>query len=178
MHPHKRTLAEINIVGGAAVLGSYALGLATHPETGAQLWGDVPQAMKSFYIIWMFVATAGYFGFASFLLFRLDHARARIGGRIDSRLFSLLLAAILAPSAVWMPLTFEMLERPSDGLWLTIRLVLWTVGLASLGLVVALFSLRPRRPASAYRIAVVGSIVFTVQTLVLDALIWPAHFPV
>ena len=50
--------------------------------------------------------------------------------------------------------------------------------MASEGLVEALFSLRPRQPACAYWLAVDGSIAFTVQTLVLDAVIWPAYFPV
>ena len=41
-----------------------------------------------------------------------------------------------------------------------------------------LFSLRPRLPARAYWIAVAGCIAFAAQTLALDAVIWPAFFPV
>ena len=33
MHPQKKQWLAINVLGGVAVLGSYAHGLITHPET-------------------------------------------------------------------------------------------------------------------------------------------------
>jgi hypothetical protein len=70
-----------------------------------------------------------------------------------------------------------MLTQPSDVLWLAIRLALALVGLGSLGLVGALLTLRPQPSTWLYWLAVGGSLVFTVQTALIDALIWPAYFP-
>jgi VanZ family protein len=89
----------------------------------------------------------------------------------------LLYTVILVPSALWMPLTFAMMQQPSSGLWLAIRLTLAFVGTGSLGLWVALLTLRPRQPAWAYGLAVIGCMVFCVQTALLDAWVWPAFFP-
>jgi hypothetical protein len=85
---------------------------------------------------------------------------------------------ILIPSALWMPLTFAMLEAPSDGLWWAIRLTLAAVGVGSLGLLAGLVAVRPSSPSLAHKLAVVGSLAFALQTAVLDAAVWPAFFPV
>jgi hypothetical protein len=177
VHPQKRTMAALNLLGGIAVLGSYAYGLSSHPTTQTELWGGVPQSIRSVYTLWMFFAAAGYFLFTCFLFFRVDPQNARIAQRFDFRAFNLLYAAILVPSALWMPLTFEMIENPSAILWLAIRLVLWIVGLGSMALVGALLTLHPRQPPRSYWLAVAGSIAFTVQTALIDALVWTAYFP-
>jgi hypothetical protein len=178
MHPHKRMMAVINLLGGIAVLGSYAYGLSSHPATGAELWGDVPQTARSAYTLWMFFAAAGYFLFTYFLFFRADPQEVHVAHRFGFRLFNVLYVAILLPSALWMPLTFEMLKNPSSTLWLAIRLVLCIVGLGSAALVGALLSLRPRQPVRTYWLAVAGSMAFTIQTALIDALVWTAYFPV
>jgi hypothetical protein len=84
---------------------------------------------------------------------------------------------ILLPSALWMPLTFAMLESPSEGLWWTIRLTLAAVGICSLGLLAGLVAVRPRSPSLAHKLAIAGSLAFCLQTAILDALVWPAYFP-
>jgi hypothetical protein len=76
-----------------------------------------------------------------------------------------------------MPLTFAMLEEPSLPLWYAIRLTLAIVGLASVGILAALLTVRPREPGIAHRAAVIGSVAFCIQTALLDALVWPAFFP-
>ncbi len=177
MHPQKKIMAWLNVLGGVAVLGSYAHGFATHPDTSSQLWGGVPEPIRPFYGLWMFVAAAGYLTFTYFLFFRVDPDRARVAGRFSFGLFNLLYAAILIPSALWMPLTFELLAGWSAGLWWLIRLLLWVIGLASLALIIALARLRPNQPPRLYRLAVVASIAFTVQTGLLDALVWVAYYP-
>jgi len=120
---------------------------------------------------------SGYFAYTYFIFFRLDPEEARIANRLGFTVFNVIYVAILIPSALYMPLTFKMLEQPSPGLWWTVRLDLAVVGLASLGLIAALLTLRPRRPAWAYWLAVAGSVAFSIQTALLDALIWPALFP-
>jgi hypothetical protein len=177
VHPARRLFAAIQVAGGVAVLGSYALGFATHPETRAEVWGGVPQGLRPLYTVSMLLAAAGWFAFTGFVWLCLDPARTRIAGRFGYGLLNALYAAILLPSALWMPLTFEMLEAPGDALWLAIRVVLAVVGLGSLGLLAALLAVRPREPAWAHGLAVAGCVAFAVQTALLDALVWPAFFP-
>lgn len=172
----KRLMWWINLLGGAAVLASYVLGLRTHPGSSAGLWGHVPQAILPLYGASMLLAAAGYFAYTTFLLLRVNPDEARIARRFRFGMFNVLYALILVPSALWMPLTLRMLERPTAGLWLAIRLVLAAVALGSLGLLGALLSLRPREPHWAYWLAVGGSVTFSIQTALLDAVIWTAFF--
>jgi hypothetical protein len=170
-------LIILNVLGGIAVLGSYALGLASHPGAGSQVWGGVPESIRPFYTVNMFLAAAGYFAFSFFVFFRLDPDRTRFPGGYGFRALHVLYALILFPSALWMPLTFSMLDAPSAALWAAIRLVLFLVGIGSLGLIAAVATARPVEAPIARGIAIAGAIPFAIQTALLDALIWPAYFP-
>jgi hypothetical protein len=169
-------MARLNLFGGIAVLGSYAFCLLTYPAAVGDFWGGVPDGLRSIYTVNMFLAAAGYFAFTFFLMYRLKPADTG-SGRFGLGTFNVLYALILIPSALWMPLTFAMLEAPSDGLWWAIRLTLATVGIGSLGLLVGLLAVRPSPPSLAHKLAVVGSLAFCLQTAVLDAAVWPAFFP-
>ena len=105
-------------------------------------------------------------------------ALTQLLGTGDFDLFNFLYLFILVPSAMWMPLTFRMLEAPNPGLWLAIRVVLGIVGIASVLLIAGLLLLNRREPAWAYGLAILGSVAFAVQTALLDAIVWPAYFPV
>jgi hypothetical protein len=178
MQPSRRSLLWLNVLGGIAVLGSYAHGLASNPLTRGALWGEVPEALRPFYTVNMFLAAAGYFAFSAFVFFRLDPARTRIAGGFGFGAFHVLYALILVPSALWLPLTFAMLESPSAWLWLAVRGALALVGIGSLGLMLAIASAKPHDSPSVRRLALIGAAFFSLQTAVLDALIWPAFFPV
>jgi hypothetical protein len=173
VHPQKRRMAWIVLFGGAIVLASYAYSLSFDPATQAGLWGGVPVGLLPVYVTSMALATAGFFAFTYFLLFQADPDRVRIAGRFGYGLFEGLYVMILAPSALWLPLTSAMVQQPSSLLWL----VLAVVGLASVALLLALLSLRPRQPVRAYWLAVAGSLAFCIQTAVLDLLVWTALFP-
>jgi hypothetical protein len=173
----RRTLGWINVLGGAAVLASYAHGIWTHPASRGAMWGNVPEALRPAYGVSMLLAAAGYLAFTYFVLLRTDPRRARVAGGFGYGIFHALYALILVCSALWMPLTFAMLEQPSGALWLAIRVVLALVGLGSLGLLAALITLRPRGPRTAHGLAVAGALAFSFQTAVLDALVWTAFFP-
>jgi hypothetical protein len=177
MHPDKRALAWINLLGGTAVLASYGVGLWANPAIRGDLWGDVPQEIRPAYTVSMVLGAVGYLAFTSFLLFRTDPNTVRIGGRFGLRVVNVLYVMILVPSALWMPLTFAMLKQPSEPLWWAIRVTLATVGLGAVGLFGALVGLRPRQPALAYGLAVAGTLAFCFQTAFLDAVVWPAFFP-
>ena len=177
VHPQKRRLVGIALLGGAAVLASYAYSLGYEPATQAALWGGVPPAFLPAYVTSMALATVGYFAFTFFLLFRADPRRVRIAQRFGYGLFSVFYAMILAGSALWLPLTSAMVQRPDGLLWLAVRLVLLMVGVGSVALLLALSSLRPRTPFRAYWLAVAGGVAFCLQTAVLDLFVWTAFFP-
>ncbi len=177
MDHRKIAMIVINVLGGAAVLGSYAHGLMTHPETSNDLWGGVPAGLQPFYTLSMLLAAAGYFPLVSFLLLRVDPDRARVAGRFGYSLFNWLFLFITIPSALWMPLTFAMLEHPSALLWMLIRIDLAIVGLAAVGMVASLLALRPREAKIHYALAIVGAVLLANQTALLDAIVWPVFFP-
>ena len=177
-HPARLALLGINLAGGIAVLGSYVLGLSGDPGAGAAVWGGVPQAIRPVYTVCMLLAAAGYFAFSHFVFFRLDPERSRIGEHFGYGAWCGIYALILAPSALWMPLTLEMVAAPSAALWWSVRGVLFLVGAGSLALVAALLLVRPKEPPLAHRLALAGAVAFALQTAVLDALVWPAFFPV
>ena len=167
----------INILGGIAVLGSYVVGIATHPETSGAVWGGIPEGLQPVYTVSMFLAAGGYFLFTPYVYWQLDPEQVRVFGRYGYGAFLLIYAVILVPSALWMPLTFQMIDTPGAGLWLAIRLVLFAVGIASVALIAAVASANPAGSRTGRILAIVGAVAFAFQTAVLDAVVWPAFFP-
>ena len=177
LHREKLILLSINLVAGGSVIVSYIQGLMSHTENSAALWGKVPASLLPFYTISMATAAVGYLVFTCYLVFFVNPDDSRVFGRFPFRLFNWLYAIILVFSALWMPLTFMMLDKPSALLWLTIRFILAIVGLGSIGLLAAVSTLKPAGPAWVHRAAWIGCIFFTFQTAILDALVWTAFFP-
>jgi hypothetical protein len=175
VHPQKKTWLAINAVGGAAVLGSYVHGLLTHPETRNELWGSIPPELQAVYGVTMWLAAGGYFFFSYYFLLRTGADEVRFG-RFGFGLINALYALIMIASAAWMPLTFAYLDEPSSALWLAVRVDLLGVGFGSIGLIVALFTMKPRAEGLAAVLALLGLLLFAVQTAFLDPLVWPQFF--
>lgn len=172
---HVLRFVALNLLGGTAVLASYAWGVAT-PGVGDALWGGVPDSLRPLYTANMLAAAAGYFVFTGVVLQR------RLEGGHDGAEFiriDVAYASILFASALWLPLTAWMLEAPSSLLWAFVRIDLGLVALGTLGL---MFELVLPRPGVAHRgrperlLAALGLLPFALQTVVLDALIWPYYF--
>lgn len=174
----KKLLMSIILIGGVAVLGSYGLGILANPEAGAMLWSGVPQGIRPYYTVNMFLAASGFFAFTYFILFRLQPVDEQNTRRYGYGFFNLLYAGILIPSALWLPLTVLAVEQNSILLSWIVRLALITVGLASLGLLFTLVKVRTPQSLWARRLAVIGCVFFCFQTVVLDAIVWGAYFRV
>jgi hypothetical protein len=153
----------INIIGGILVIGSYIYGIKTHGNADA-FWGSVPKNIHKYYAISMAVAAISYFAFSSYVLLRIE----------SGYLYHFLFTVLLAASAFWMPLTYVMIENPATATWIGIRVILVIVALASLGIFIALLFISPRPTGWHYWSAVVGALLFTLHTGVLDAILWPA----
>ena len=176
MHPQKKTWLVINVVGGAAVLASYAHGLLTHPQTRNLLWGDMPYPLRDVYGVTMWLATVGYLAFMYYAFFRIDAAEGRVGKYSAFSVINACCAAVVFPSALWMPLTFAYLSDPSRFVWAAIRVDLIVVGVGAVGLIVTHFTLSPRATGWASLVAVVGLLFFALQTAFLDPFVWPVFF--
>lgn len=174
--PDKRAWIVVNVVGGTLVLASYAWGAQLSPRSGVGMWGGVPESLQPLYTINMLLAAAGYLLFAQHLL-RTDAAAARIGEHLGFGAFVPVFAAILFPSALWLPLTQAMLAAPSVGLFFLICVDLAVVGIASVALLIGLVRLAPHPGGESRALAIVGALPFAFQTAVLDAVVWPLYFP-
>ena len=140
------------------MLGSYAYGFAHWPTAVSAMWGGVPEAIRPLYTAWMFVAAAGYLGFTARFFFRPEPPP-----RVNA-----CYALVLVGSALWMPATKLHLDGALPFAWVWLDLL--GVALGSLGLLASTAALPGRR------LAFVGAAAFCVQTVLLDALVWPLLF--
>jgi len=166
-------LLIVNIIGGAAVIGSYIYGLNAQSGGASILWGGVPENIRPVYTVSMVLSALGYFAFIYFILFRLDPGEVSIAGTFGFSIFFSIFILILLPSALWMPLTNFYVGTPSTGTWVIVRIILALVGIGSIALVLALLGLQTREGV-AYWLAVAGSGYFAFHTAILDAVVW-AH---
>ena len=167
----------INGFGGLCVLGSYAHGLITNPSIRGGLWGTIPDSLRLYYTIFMFLAAGGYFFFTGYILFHVSTESVKLFGRYGFWAINILYAGIIIPSAIWIYLTFAMIENPTPLLWIIIRLVLFTVGFSSVALLASFFTSNFDRSSWLYFASIIGLIFFCIQTMLLDALIWPYYYP-
>jgi hypothetical protein len=176
MRTEQVILLIINILGGAAVIGSYVLGLKGQSGGVNVLWGAVPNSLRPVYTVSMILSALGFFAFIYFILFRLVPGEVLIGGRFGFSLFYAIFLVILVASAFWMPLTNAYVSNPSTGMWIGIRTVLALVGLGSIALMLALLTLQTKVPGISYWLAVAGSGYFAFHTAILDAIVWATLF--
>lgn len=157
------------------MLGSYVYGFANWPDAVSAMWGGVPEAIRPLYTSWMFVAAAGYLIFTSLFFFRTDAEQARLLGGRGYGTLNVLYALVLIGSALWMPATKLHLDGglPFAFVWLD----LLGVAAGSLGLLAAVATLAPRPPGLLSTLALAGAAGFCVQTVLLDAVLWPLLFP-
>lgn len=169
-------LLIINVIGGAAVIGSYVFGFSAQAGGANALWGGIPVNIRPIYTISMILSALGYFSFLFYIFFRLDPAQTSIAGVSGFTLFYVIFLLMLIPSAFWMPLTNVYVGNPSTTMWVLVRTVLAIVGLASIALFWALLTLHGKVPGVSYWLAVIGSGYFAFHTAILDAIVWAALF--
>ncbi len=173
MNGRARRFVWLNVLGGAAVLASYAWGLSALGDDAGRAWGGVPDWLRPWYERSMVLAALGYFPMTVAVLSAL---RGNDTGTILSRAATGLYAGILVGSALWLPLTCHMLAHPSVLVGWLIRADLAAVGLSSLS-VLALLAGGVAGTGTSMRVAAtIGAVAFCVQTALLDAIVWPAYF--
>lgn len=162
----RSSFLALNILGGAAVLGSYAWGIGLYPELRDAFWGGVPETMQGIYGINMLLAATGYLSAFAFFAFKLSHK--------DFGRLMLPYTLILIPSALWLPLTVAVLQQPSEWLWWIVRVDLFAVAIGGLLLFPNIVQTPAARGLKA--LVMLGLLFFFLQTGVLDALVWAHYF--
>lgn len=171
---YRSGLLRLIAIGGSAVLASYLLAL--DPAVGGRLWGGLPEgAIRALYTVNMLLAAVGFFPATWWLVHATPAStlRARTGFGVET-LF-IVYAVILMASSLWLPLTALHLRSPSPLLWIAIRAVLLGVG-AGASLLALLLIRLARHGTTSTRLAVVAFFFFWLQTMVLDALVWPHYY--
>lgn len=174
MNKQKLTLLIINLLGGAAVIGSYVWGILTHPGQTESLWGGVPAAVRSAISINMLLAAAGYL--VMFFILMLRASPGATIGKLPFTAFHVMYLFILIPSALWMPLTYAVVQSYTLLVWLAVILVLALTALAGIALVLSFLFLQPPLSRRMRWLAVIGGAFFILQTAVLDAILWTSSF--
>ncbi len=177
VHSKKMAWIWINVLGGAAVIGSYIYGFLAYPNAAEGLWGGVPAGFRPYYSVGMVLAAVGYL-VVSFFLLRLDESETRISNRFGFGIFNVLYLIILIPSAFWMPLTLLAMGKASPVWTGLVKVDLAFVAGGSLGLLYAILNSWPRRSAASHLIAVLSCVGFCFQTVILDAIVWSFFFRV
>ena len=165
---------------GPLILASYWRGVGAVDDPMVY-WGDVPEAMQSFIVPWMFVAAAGYmlmwhrffFAWSEDDVASLHWPWSEADGRGVQRLFGLY-AAFLIASLLWIDLTRLYIEGPSTLGALVVIGVLWTAGLASLGFGALVWSSQERLVGGRWALA--GCAMLSIQCTWWDAVYWVANF--
>lgn len=176
MNSQRLLLAVINVLGGVAVLGSYAYGILNHPSPGDALWGGVPAILRPLYQVSMLAAAVGYLLFTYHLFFVVKPEEATTFAGLGYAGVNLLYLLILIPSTLWMSLTFSYVAQPSVLGWTLVRGVLFAVAAGSLGMLAAVARLGAGGHPASFTAAVLGAALFALHTTVLDGLIWPIYF--
>ena len=176
MSKSKKIFVVINLVGGLAVLSSYLLCFILYPTDSRSLWGSASDQVITFFVISMFLAATGYILFTVYLLQGNKLEGSSFGKIFGTKIIHFFYFVVLGCSTIWMPasIIFSMGENILTEV--IIRCVLWLVGLASLGILICIYKININHGKSnfiSHMFALLGAMVFTIHTLILDAVIWP-----
>ena len=158
--------AIVQVLGGLAVLGSYAWGIATHPNPEC-LWGTIPEEWVGLYSSCMPFAAIGYLVATGTWWRRAEPA--------DLGWITATYAVFLTASTAWMPLSLWAFDQGDPSLWPWIQLNLAITAFASCFLGAALVQ-RARLEGGLWTAAAIGWCALCWQTVALDAVVWPQFF--
>ena len=171
------TFLTINIIGGIAVLGGYAVCLYFFPDQREALWGGVQNGLQSIFTVSMLLAATGYLAFSYGIMFKSSPEE------FSSKLFasrysiSILCLIFLISASIWMPATIAYLKTNNSIWWILSVTSLWITAI-SLFIATTILITNPLAiPSSFYRVLAISGISYiTFHCLVLDAIIWVTRF--
>jgi hypothetical protein len=105
----------VNVIGGATVLVSYALGLLLYPETKMSLWGGIQGCWQTIFIVAMLPAAIGYLLFFYVMIFRSGVDTFTQTSVLGAHTPNILYVIFLVSATVWMPSTITYLNTQQSG---------------------------------------------------------------
>jgi hypothetical protein len=147
-----------------------------YPADFRSLWGSASEATITFFVISMILAVFGYIWFTFYLLQGNKLESNSFGKIFGTKIIHFLYFVVLVCSTIWMPASIVFSMGENILVEVIIRFVLWLVGLASLGILIYIYKININHGKSnfiSHMFALLGAMVFTIHTLILDAVIWP-----
>jgi len=129
------------------------------------LWGNMPHNLRSMYPMFMVLATFGFFPFTYYITWKLPDK--------SIRKYIIPYILVLLFSALWMPFCVQWLNQNSQIIWVAIRVILLLVAIGSLWIGALIYF--EKEDLFHRKIALGGIFFFCIQTVVLDAFIWPMY---
>ena len=167
----------LNVLGGLAVLGSYAACILGWPEQSEKLWGAIPETVIPYYTANMFVAATGYFLFSWRALAASGSSAQFLGGRTFRSLVACYTATLIA-SALWMPLSLFAVLQGAEWMFWIIVADLSVVAGGSLGILLCMLTMSPQGQHRTRVASIIGACMFCSQTVILDFAVWPWFFSI
>lgn len=164
----KKFFIAVLIIGIIGVGLSYYLGAQSLPNGVSDLWGDMPEQIKSLYFLTGGLAFLGYILAFIFITFKTD--------LYNYYPFSRSMIVILVASMLWMPYTAEMINEPASFTWIKVRIALLLVGLGAWFFMRRIWVTQGEGHGIWKKWALGGAIVFFFHTMVMDAILWPMLF--
>ena len=172
----KIILLLINIIFGSLVLFSYYNGVTKNPDLSLKLWGGVPEVLRPYIIVSMFISAIGYFFFTYNFLVNINLQNTKFFNYFPSWNLHLIYLLILIPSSIWIDLTFKYLQSGSTLDWGYVVSVLYCVGLASILLFLFIIDSGNSNKQFIYIASFIGGCFFVFHTLFLDGILWISFF--
>lgn len=172
---YKITLVLINLIFGSLLLFSYYNGVTKNPDLSAKLWGGVPESLRTFIVVSMFISAIGYFFFTSNFIFNVNLHEKKFLGRFPGWSLHIIYLLILIPSSIWIDLTFQYLKSGVPLHWVYVLSALYCVGLSSILLFLFVVD-SGNSNQIIYLISVIGAGFFVFHTMFLDGLLWTTFF--
>ncbi len=171
------SFSVVNLVGGTAVLLSYAIMLMWYPEQRESLWGGVSGGLRKVFVLSMLIAAVGYLIFLYLVTFKGMAGVSNNGDFLINYAPSILCGIFLTASTTWMPLTVAYLNTENELWWALAVTSLWITAASLLIMVFVMFRLDLGVNYASRYIALSGLIYISFHCLVLDAIIWVSKFP-
>ena len=168
----------LNVIGGIFVLGGYIFALVNHPETRNELWGGVPENLRTPITAFMFVSAFGYCFAMYYLIFDEGLNLNFFWGNFDFKIIMVLVTVFLVTAASWIHTTFNYLENGLKSSWNFIQLELWLTGISVFLITIALATATGVKNSGLHICSIIGLSAITFHCLILDAFLWLNKFPI
>lgn len=172
----QHTFAIVNIIGGIAVLGSYAITLMLYTDQRSDFWGGINTSQQRIFVWSMLFAALGYLLFFNWVTFRLESGLLTEGSSLHSQLPVALCGIFLFFSMLWMPTTSVFLQTGNNLWWYLAVAILWVVSISLLLLLLIVLANQWGNRSWFSVLGMAGLMYLVIHCTIFDAIIWVNKF--